>query len=432
MRSNLSAGRYGRRRRRERGLVGYGGGRSVLLPDAGRGPLPWGKLAVVLLVLLLLVVVQLVRPVPQVEATARASSFAAEGDAPSLPWPAKGSAAVGVSGIGLMAESRADVAPRPIASVAKLMTALVVVEAKPLGLGQEGPSIPVTAEDVASYERREAEGESTLRVEAGGSLTQRQALEGLLIPSGNNIGELLARWVAGSPEAFVKRMNAKAKALGLDHTTFEDVSGLSGATRSIPRDLLELGMVAMENPLIAEIVAMPQAELPAAGVVYNVNYALGQEGIFGVKTGSSSAAEACFVFAAAHEVEGRPVTIFGAVMGLPTLEEAFTATKNLIRAVKPVLSVQQVVPAGQVVARYEAPWDAQVDVVTAEEVVAVGWPGRKVGTSVQARPVKGPLAAGEEVGTLTVRIGDATVTSPLVTGDRLASPGKGWRLLRTF
>jgi serine-type D-Ala-D-Ala carboxypeptidase (penicillin-binding protein 5/6) len=431
MRGNLSAGGFGgRSRRRDRGLPGYGGG--MVLADSGRGPLPWGKLFVVLLFLLLLAFVQLVRPVPAVEAMPGTGSFTTEGDTPSLPWPGKGSAAVGVSGIGLLAESKADVAPRPIASVAKLMTGLLVVEAKPLRLGQEGPSIEVTAEDVASYERREAEGESTLKVAAGQSLTERQALEGLLVPSGNNIGELLARWVAGSPEAFVKRMNAKAKALGMDHTTFEDVSGLAGGTTSIPRDLLRLGMTAMEHPVIAEIVSMPQAELPVAGVVYNVNYALGQEGIVGVKTGSSSAAGACFVFAATHEVEGRPVTVYGAVMGLPTLEDAFKATKDLILAVKPSVSLHRLVTAGQKMGRYEAPWGATVDIVAAEEVVGVGWPGQTIETRVQARPVKGPLPAGTKVGTVSVRLGDVTQRSPLVTAGALSSAGKGWRLLRTF
>ena len=408
----------------------------MVLGDAssrGRGQVPWGKVAAAVVVLLVIAAVQFVRPLPAVRAASDgAAPFATGGSAPALPWPAKGSAAVGVSGLGMLAESDPFVMPRPIASVAKIMTAVLVLEAKPLLPGQQGPTITVTDADVASYQRREAEGESTVRVALGENLSERQALEGLLVPSGNNIGELLARWVSGSPEAFVKQMNARAAALGLEKTTFDDVSGLSTGTTSIPRDLLKLGMAAMANPVIAEIVAQPQAELPVAGIVYNVDYALGQEGIVGIKTGSSSGAGACFVFASAHQVEGRPVMIYGAVMGLPTLEDAFNATKALIRSVRPGLVVQPLIGAGQRVARYEAPWGAKVDVVTTKEVVAVGWPGLKVQTRVQARPVKGPLGAGADVGSVTVGFGGTTQTSPLVTEDPLPSPGRGWRLFRMF
>jgi serine-type D-Ala-D-Ala carboxypeptidase (penicillin-binding protein 5/6) len=435
VRGSLSTGGFGGRHRRKRGLVSYGR-KPVLIGDASsrrRGHLPLGRIAVVAVVLLLLAVVQLVRPVGEVEATPVAGdSFAAKGVAPALPWPAKGAAAVGVAGLGMLAESNHDAVPRPIASVAKIMTALVILDAKPLLPGQQGPAITVTDADVASFQRRDAEGESTVKVAAGETLSERQALEGLLIPSGNNIGELLGRWVAGSPEAFVKSMNAKAAALGLDRTVFDDVSGLSTGTTSIPRDLLKLGMTAMANPVIAEIVAQPQAELPVAGIVYNVDYALGQEGIVGVKTGSSSGAGACFVFASAYQVEGRAATIFGAVMGLPTLEDVFNASKDLIRSIRSGLVVQPLVAARQTVARYTAPWGQEVGIVASRDVVAVGWPGLRAQTKIDVRPVKGPLPAGSEVGTLTVGFGATTQTAPLVTEEPLSKPGKRWRLLRLF
>lgn len=435
MRGSLSSGGFGRRRRRDRSLIGYGRG-PVLVGDSSsrrRGGFPKGKIAVVVVVALLLALVQLIRPVARVEAKpVPGEAFAARGSAPALPWQAKGAAAVGVSGLGMLAESNPDAFPRPIASVAKIMTAVVVLEAKPLLPGQQGPAITVTDADVASYQARESQGESTVKVAAGESISERQALEGLLIPSGNNIGELLGRWVAGSPEAFVKLMNAKADALGLGKTTFDDVSGLSTGTTSIPRDLLKLGMVAMDNPVIAEIVAQPQAELPVAGIVYNVNYALGQEGIVGVKTGSSSGAGACLVFASAYQVEGRPAMIFGAVMGLATLDEAFAASKALIQSIRPGLVVQPLVTAQQKVASYTAPWGASVDIVATKDVTAVGWPGTKAQTKIDVRPVKGPLPAGSNVGTLTVGFGSTTQTSPLVTREALPKPGTRWRLLRLF
>jgi D-alanyl-D-alanine carboxypeptidase (penicillin-binding protein 5/6) len=423
-------GTLGRRSRRGGPLPGYGG---VGLGDlSSRRPLPVGRILAGVALVLFLLLVQVVRPLPSVEATnALGGPVAAKGTPPSLPWPAKGSAAVGVSGLGLLGESNPDVQPRPIASVAKVMTAVATLDARPLQVAQPGPSIEITADDVAVRERREAEGESTVPVAAGTSLTQRQALEALLIPSGNNVGEILGRWIAGSPEAFVAQMNAKAEELGLEHTHFDDVSGVAAGTVSTPRDLVKLALVAMQNPVIAEIVPMPQATLPVAGIVYNVNSILGQERIFGIKTGYTSSAGACFMFASRHQVDGRPVTIVGAVMGQDTLADAFEASKALIRAVRPGLVVQPLVAEGQKVARYQAPWGAGVDVVTSKAVVAVGWPGREVKTRLRIDPVQGAVAAGAGVGTLTVSFGGVTEEVPLVTADALPPPGRGWRLLRS-
>ena len=133
----------------------------MLIGDSSRrrGGLPAGKIAAVLVVVLLLALVQLVRPIARVEAKpVSGEAFAARGAAPALPWPAKGAAAVGVSGLGMLAESNPDAVPRPIASVAKIMTAVVILEEKPLLPGQQGPAIAVTDADVASYQLRESQG----------------------------------------------------------------------------------------------------------------------------------------------------------------------------------------------------------------------------------------------------------------------------------
>src|SRR6202022_3063452 len=121
---------------------------------------------------------------------------------------------------------------------------------------------------------------------AGETLTELEALEALLIPSANNIAETLARWDAGTVAAFVTKMNQHAADLHLAHTTFADPAGVSLQTVSTPSDLLLLGMAAMKDGVLAQIVGLPQATLPVAGTVYNVNAALGQSGIIGIKTGS--------------------------------------------------------------------------------------------------------------------------------------------------
>src|SRR5437660_1541009 len=143
------------------------------------------------------------------------------------------------------------------------------------------------------------------------------------VPSGDNIAELLATWDSGSLPAFVDKMNARAAALGLSHTHYADVSGVSAESVGSPSDLITLAEFAMRQPVFAEIVAQPEATLPVAGRVFNVDGVVGQDGIVGVKTGFSGSAGACFVFAAdvdAHQQTGR---IFGALMGLRPPHDGF-------------------------------------------------------------------------------------------------------------
>jgi D-alanyl-D-alanine carboxypeptidase (penicillin-binding protein 5/6) len=92
-------------------------------------------------------------------------------------------------------------------------------------------------------------------------------------------------------------MNATARAMGLDGTTFADVSGLSEKTVSVPSDLVRLGQAALDNPVIAGIVQEEQVVLPVAGLQVNVNYALGEDGIFGIKTGNTPSGGAIYLFA---------------------------------------------------------------------------------------------------------------------------------------
>ena len=376
-------------------------------------------------------VFQLVRAVPAVAAHPTVPSVAgADGTQPTLPWPAKGAGAVAATDIGLLATGGATT-PQPMFSVAKIMTALVLLDDKPLQPGEQGPAIPVDATDVAGYQRRLAAGESVVKVQAGEQISEYQALQGLLIPSGNNIGELLAKWDAGSEVAMVAKLNARAALLHLAGTHFDDVSGVSAKTTGVPSELVVLAGLAIKNPVITAIVAQKQAELPVAGVVYNVDYALGQENIIGIKTGSSPDGGANFVFAASYALEGRPVTLLGAVMGLTTLDEAFAASKALIVAVRPQLKIKHVLLKNQAVGRYSTPWGSRSDIVARDAIDVISWPGMIVRTRFEARPVNPPTPASTNVGSYSVKAGDQELTTVLATDSALAKPGTRYRLFRT-
>jgi len=285
-----------------------------------------------LLVLLALGAFNYLRPIPAVSpAHLLRTSDVVPGTAPGLPWPSRGSAAVGVSGLGLLASS-GNAQTFPAASITKVMTALVILADKPLKSNEGGPTVTLTEADVQSYQADLAGGQSVAKVEAGEQLSELQLLQGMLIPSANNYAESAARWDAGSLGAFIARMNDRAAKLKLAHTKFADVSGASPASVSTPADLLALGMEAMRDPVFAEIVATPQVDLPVAGTVYNVDAVLGQSGIVGIKTGSGLNTGANFLFAAKATVDGHEIVIFGCVMGQSSLAIAFANAKKLIAA----------------------------------------------------------------------------------------------------
>jgi len=390
-------------------------------------------LGVVLLIAVAAGAVNYLRPIPAVEAAAALpASDVVPGTPPALPWPARGSAAVAVQNLGFIASSGNE-QPIPAASVTKVMTALVILEDKPLKKGESGPTITLTNDDVQIYQAAVANKESVVLVQAGEQLTEFQALQGLLLPSGNNLAVSLARWDAGSVDAFVAKMNSRASKLHLKNTRFGDVSGVSPSSVSTPTDLVALGMEAMtKQEVFAQIVAMGQAELPVAGTVYNVNAVLGQSGIIGVKTGSGLDSGANFLFAAAVQVDNFTVVIHGCVMGQPTLAMAFDRAKALIAAMQPALHVRKVIARNQSVGTYIMPWGAQADVLSTSDVDLVEWPGMVLRQSLEAKwlIVDKPLPSSTKVGMQHVVLGDYKVDIQVVTATPLYPPGRFWRLTR--
>jgi serine-type D-Ala-D-Ala carboxypeptidase (penicillin-binding protein 5/6) len=234
---------------------------------------------------------------------------------PSSVWPAYGQAAVRIG------KSRVQAGPNQhaaaIASVAKVMTAYLVLRDHPLRPGQDGPKITLTDADVNDTDRRRGQHESVVSIAAGEQLTERQALQALLLPSANNIGAVLARWDAGSEGRFVARMNATARSLGMTDTRYTDPSGYDDATVSTATDQMRIVDRAMRLPVFASIVATPSVTLPVAGTVHNTNTLIGHDGFVGVKTGSTAAAGGCFAFRAIRWIDGKRTTITGVVLGQP-------------------------------------------------------------------------------------------------------------------
>ena len=408
---------------------------------AGRGRKLRSRLliagAVILTAAVAWVAVELLRPVPAMALTASVTTVRVlPGAAPRPDWPGGAEAAVGLPGTGLLG-AHGGSAPVPIASLAKIMTAYVVLRDHPLPAGGSGPAITVTAADAAAYASDQRQGQSVVKVAAGEKLTERQALEAMLIPSGNNMAAMLARWDAGSDGAFVAKMNARARSLGLRSTRYADASGADPATVSTAGEQFRLTLRALQVPAFRQIVAMPQVTLPVAGVAYNVNAGLGHDGIVGVKTGSSSQAGGCLAFAAIRTVSGSPVTIVGVVLGVrPTsaqpseLGGVISAAENLLGSVGGDLEHAQIVRPGAVLGNVSSAWTAGPAAVAATGVSVTGWPGTPVSLTVTPRPLAHAISQGQPVARATVTIGSQVSHITLDASHAVPAPPVRWLLTR--
>lgn len=381
-------------------------------------------------IVVVLSVLQLLRGVPLPKAQATVSDALIPGSPPSLPWPSVGGAEVALQNVGIIGSYNAN-SPMQLASVAKIITALVVIKDHPLSLGSTGPSVSITASDVATYQSMFAQQDSVMAVAQGESLDEYQMLEALLIPSADNIALKLAIWDAGSVPAFVAKMNSMAKSLGMLQTHYEDPSGLNSKTVGSAHDQLIAGLNLLKSPVLAQIVSKPQATLPVAGVVFNVNSNVTHDGFVGVKTGSMGNG-GDLVFAATG-VSGSSNLIVGSVLdqqGYKPLRAALVESRQLVDAARKIPTRVTALSQGKTVAMISAPGTSPVAVVATKAVDLVGWPGLKVIYSISFDKLGRTIAAGTKVGTLRVSIGSQSQSVALVTTKAIQAPSVAWRLKR--
>lgn len=234
------------------------------------------------------------------------------GSAVTLPWPAQGQSSVEVEGVGSLG-TKGDQKPVPIASVTKVMTALVILTDHPLDGDDQGPKIRVDA--AAANEASDPE-QSTVPVAAGQTFSEHDLLEMMLIPSGNNIARLLARWDAGTEHAFVAKMNDAARRLGMTDTTYTGASGYEETTTSTAADQLKLARKVVGNEVFDRIVKMPGAAVEGLRArLVNTNTLLGADGVIGLKTGSSTPAGGALMWAARlPDASGKTRLVLGVVL----------------------------------------------------------------------------------------------------------------------
>ena len=351
-------------------------------------------------------------------------------------WPTNGSAAVGLSGEDILVTNGPKKA-LPIASTAKVLTALSVLAKKPLMPGQQGPTITLTDADVAIYNQYVAAGGSVVPVNSGEQITEYQMLEALMLPSANNFADSLAIWAFGSLNGYRSFATSYADRLGLTDTHIgSDASGLSPDSTSTAHDLVLLGEAAMQNPILAGIVGLSSTDdIPGAGTIKNVNFLLGTSGIVGIKTGNTDQAGGVFLSASSAIVDAKPITIVTAVLGAPTLWQALSTSLPLIRSAQTNFSANTLINANNVVGRYRLPWGGSVPAATTTATTVKAWNGSTITVTIKLQPTPATSRAGQVVGTVTAEkslLSNGVVSSPIVLANDPPLPSVWWRLGHPF
>lgn len=354
-----------------------------------------------------------------------------ESKLPNISWPNPNNveSALGIFGYGLLATS-GDQVPTPTASIAKIVTALCVLQVKPIQIGQQGPTITLTQTDVNIYNKYVSEGGSVALVTNGEKITEYQALQAMLIPSADNMADSLAIWAFGSIKNYLNYANAYTKKIGLGKTTISDASGLSPATVSTASDLITLGNVALSNPIISQIVSQPTAKVPIAGLIKNYNFLLGQYNVIGIKTGNTSQAGGTYLFAAKYQFSrNQQFTVIGSVMKAPNLESAITDAVPMLQSIRSKIKLKTLIPAGTIVGSYNALW-GQNSNITANNTIKIPYlAGMQVKLNLYLNNLNIPANANRNVGNLILKVGTSEYMTSVSTTQSIRSPSWFWRLM---
>ena len=195
---------------------------------------------------------------------------------------------------------------------------------------------------------------------------------------------------------------------------------------STATEIVELGKLALADPTVAEIVALPSVDVPEIGELKNSNKLLGSHGVDGIKTGTTDDA-ANLLFSADYPVGSTSVTVVGVLLGGETHAVLNEAIAALLDSVAPGFHEVSPLQANEVLAEYDTPWGDTARARTTDGATVVVWNDTPVDVEVRADSLA--LASrGDEVGTAVVHAGSQEISVPLVLDASLEDPGAWWRL----
>lgn len=346
----------------------------------------------------------------------------------------EGSAALRASGAQHpLASNDAEIA-RPMASITKIITALVVLEAKPMSAGEPGDTLTIGSLDYADYIDYSKEDARTVIVFLNEKWTQQETLQAILLGSSNNHADTLARWAFGSIDEFLAASVTWLGAQGLDGTILADATGLSEESAGTANDLSQLAELALANPVITEILSNPVTSLVNKRDVSNTTPFLEDRGITGISNSYTDAGGVCFLFRLNVDSSTGPVPLYGVVLGSPGYEELENGIAALVDTAPAGVEPVVVITKNTAYATIETAWGQQITAVAGKDVLAPAWElsGATPTVSFDEPSAVSTAKAGNKIGRVSLDTLDGSVSAPLVMSASINDPGPLWRLSNPF
>jgi D-alanyl-D-alanine carboxypeptidase (penicillin-binding protein 5/6) len=356
--------------------------------------------------------------------------------AAKIVMPDEGESALSIAGADDYLGRKADVVfvasggngALPMASISKLVTAMVVLSAKPLNGSSAGPTITFDKADEKLYDKYFALNATIAKMPTGSTMSERDALETMLVVSACNYAEAVADWAFGSEANYLYATRKWLTAHGMSHTTMVEPTGVDARNKSTPSDLIKLGKLTMANPAIASIVAKKSLDVPSLAGMPNTNDLLGTDGINGIKTGTLVPGGSDLLFSAVVPVgTSKPLTLTGVMLAGYSRTSVDTEVRALIESIKSGFHQVQLGTQGEVVGTYSTPWGAEASMVLGKSASTLTWSNEAITSSMTTTTIK-TGKDGETVGTITWTAGKSTVSVPVVLQGSIKGPSAWWRL----
>ncbi|GGF39245.1 D-alanyl-D-alanine carboxypeptidase family protein [Subtercola lobariae] len=347
--------------------------------------------------------------------------------------------------------------PVPLGGTAKVITALVVLDAKPMDSGTQGANIIISPEDYAGYISYIAQSARAVSFIAGETWTQRDMLQAMLMGSSNNHSDALARWAFGSVDGYVTAANAWLAKNGFTGTSVVDATGLSSNSVGTASDLTRIAQLAFANPVIAEIMGQTGVTVNGGRYVSNLAVYLPTDGVTGLSLSYTDQAGLCFLYQAVVSVPGADaasgasgaaggasgtasggssasngaaattVTLYGAMLREPDYDTLNGDMTALLASASANLKPTTVVTAGDSFVHYSTAWGQSADGVAIAGDSRMIWANTPVTHTVTAVPLTTALGS-TSAGTVTFALPDGPLSVGLKLSQPLTDPGPLWRL----
>lgn len=371
-------------------------------------------------------------PLAQVEVVKAAEPTANAALSPVLPETGASSVILAGDTVPFALGGTSD--PLPLASIAKLVTALVVLDEKPLAAGATGETHLIGVDDYQDYIDYSGSGARTVVVFPNEKWTQLEMLQALILGSSNNHADTLARWAYGSVDEYLIAATKWLDKNGLTGISVTDTTGLSAESRGTASDVAKLATLVQSEPAISAILENPPSALVNNRGVSNTTAYLAEEGVTGISRSYTDEAGVCLLFtASAPPPEGspagaEPLTFSAVVLGSPDYDTLESDVLALIESAKAGAGSVPLIEKDASYATITTLWGTSASAVALTAHDRRAWAANDAKLTVRIDDVSaGPV--GKIVGKVTVTTPGGEAESRLQLDRALNDPGPGWRLL---